>query len=123
MSRRRVALSTLAFVVILAQRGDGDKVVRLDVSPRRSLAVRQTLTLRVHVEVEDVDRWISVQADTDTFSRTSTQPCRRDQRTYPFEWRDVPAGIYDIVAGIGAGPRVRATDRVRIQIGAEGDSP
>jgi len=59
-----------------------------------------------------------VQLDDGDFRRESTWPPAERQTLYVFDWRDIPAGEYEIVAAIGAGDHVRASDRQTVTLAA-----
>lgn len=109
--------ATVLFLLLLAHITIGAKPVELMVTPRLSIAPHQTLQIRVRVQPLATDRWLTVQMDDGDYRRESTWEPDVNRKLYSFEWRDVPAGAYDIVAAIGAGASPRASDRVSVQIG------
>lgn len=61
--------------------------------------------LRVHVEPDAANRWLSVQIDSGDFLRGSSEALEgeRAARTRWIDYRDVPAGQYDVVAIVDRG--------------------
>ncbi len=103
-------LATLTHLVIT-----GPKPLQLTVRPLISFAP-VNLEIRVRVHAEEADRWISVRTDSGEFSRRSDWTIEPDRVLYSFWWRDLPKGEYVVVATVGHGDVVRASDRVSITV-------
>jgi hypothetical protein len=91
------------------------KPIALKVRPLIAFAPTDVF-LQVRVVPSGDDRWISVVMDSGEFSRRSDWTIEGDRPLYSFWWKDVPAGDYEIVARIGHGDTITASDRLTIKV-------
>lgn len=107
---------TLTILTALAHLVAHDpKPIQLTVRPMVAFAPTD-VQIKVRVHPEPDDRWIVVQTDSGEFARSSYWSIEGDRPLYSFWWTSVPAGSYEIVALLGHGSTVRASDRVSILV-------
>lgn len=104
---------TVAVLVPLAHAVLAEKTLRLKVSPLVSFAPAK-LAIQVRVQPDPDDRWISVGMDNGAYHRSSGFTIEGDQMFYAVDWRDVPQGDYEVLASVGHGDVMRASDRASV---------
>lgn len=90
--------------------------LRVIVSPRLALAP-SNVTVLVRLEPAPMDRYLGVSVDNgETYTRTSEQTLDGEvsPRLFRFEYRDLPAGEYDVRAVVGTRLATRAEARDRV---------
>ena len=100
--------------------------IALGASPALDLFVRPgpfaSAPATLHVEVRLVphasDRVLSVVMDSGDYYRASLESLVGEQspRLYSWRWRDVPAGVYKVIAAVGDGRVWRAQDRESVTL-------
>lgn len=113
------ALVTLWTLLLLVHAVVADKALRLKVSPATSFEPAK-LAIQVRVQPTIDDRWITVAMDNGDYRRVSGFTIEGDRMFYTVDWRDVPAGEYDVVAAIGHGSVTRASERASVIVVARG---
>lgn len=110
-----MVVSVLVLFTLLHLAIAAPKPIQLQISPRVAFAPA-TLAIRVRVHPNEQDRWILVVTDGPNFYRRSDWEINPNQITYPVIWPNVPAGAYDVVAKVGHGDTVTASDVVSVEI-------
>lgn len=108
----------LILFALLAFLADGPKPLQLRVRPTLAFAP-SSLSVEIRVQPIASDRVLLVTADNgEDFLRSSgwTLEGANGPKLYSWFWRDVPAGEYAIVAGIGNGREWRATARQTVTL-------
>lgn len=106
-------VATVAFLVPLAHAVLAEKALRLKVSPAVSFEPAR-LAIQVRLQPDPADRWITVGMDSGGYSRSSGWTIEGDRMFYTVDWRDVPAGDYEVSAAVGHGAVTRASERAAV---------
>lgn len=112
---------TVGFLLFLVHAGlSSPKPIALKVRPLIAFAPTDVF-LQVRVHPAESDRWISVVADSGEFRRSSDWTIEGDRTLYSYWWKDIPAGDYEIVARMGYGNTITASDRLTIKVQGRGN--
>jgi hypothetical protein len=111
----------LSLLVTLATlSGDTDPARRVTLHSVGGYIVRAPATLRLRVTVEPVEdqRLLRVECVGEDFGRASELPLRGvdGPRTSWVEWRDIPAGEYELRAWVATSTKFVASARRQLQV-------
>jgi hypothetical protein len=117
MTKRTMLVAACLTVAAGSNRLAGDQPLRLSVSP--AVAIAPTwISVRAMIEANDDNRFLEIIAQSSEYTRSSTIELdgRHAPRVTVFDYRDLPAGRYEVsgwLVGVH-GTRATATQIVRV---------
>jgi hypothetical protein len=106
----RYLLLTTALLTVTVIRGSAADVVAIRVNGHY-FSEPAIIQVTVNVEPDEANRTLRVEADGDSFFRSSefTLDGRSEKRLHIVEFKNVPAGAYEVRAEVLSGKAVRGT--------------
>ena len=107
---RRFRLLTTALLAMTAIRGAATDLVAIRVNGHY-FAAPATVTITVAIEPDQANRALRVEADGDSMFRSTEVPLDglSEKRLHTVEFKNLPAGQYEVRAEVLSATRVRAT--------------
>lgn len=113
-----ITIAVLAFLFHAWINDAAPPPIQLWVRPQIAFAPLDVLIVLVRLRPAEEDRALIVRLDSGSFYRSSRDPLEgtRSVPLHRFEWRGLPAGIYDVDAQVWTStiPRLAATASLRV---------